>query len=43
MESNKTIKKLYEELIYAIEAYTETDWQQEGIMNALLNYLNALK
>ena len=43
MESNKTIKKLYDELIYAIEANTETDWQQEGIMEALSNYLNAIK
>lgn len=43
MESNETIKKLYDELIYAIKASTETDWQEERIMEALLNYLNAIK
>ena len=43
MESNETIKKLYDELIYAIKESTETDWQEERIMEALLNYLNAIK
>jgi hypothetical protein len=43
MKSDKTIKKLYDELIDAIKSSTETDWQEERIMEALSNYLNAIK
>lgn len=43
MKSDKTIKKLYNELIYAIEANTETEWQKERIIKALSDYLNAIK
>lgn len=43
MKSDRTIKNLYDELIYAIKANTETDWQEERIMKALLAYLNAIK
>ena len=42
MKSNRTIRKLYDELIYEIEANTETEWQTERIMKALLDYLNAI-
>jgi hypothetical protein len=34
---------LYDELIDAIQSNTEAEWQEENIMNALLNYLNAIK
>jgi hypothetical protein len=43
MKSDKTIQKLYDELIRAIQANTETDWQKERIMQALIDYLNAIK
>ena len=43
MKSDKTIKKLYDELIDAIKSNTEADWQEERIMDALSNYLNAIK
>ena len=43
MKSDETIKKLYDELIDAIKSNTEVEWQEENIMKALLNYLNAIK
>lgn len=42
MKSDKTTKKLYDELINAIKSNTETDWQETRIMEALSNYLNAI-
>lgn len=43
MKSDRTIKKLYDELIDAIQLNTEANWQTERIMEALSNYLNAIK
>ena len=43
MKTDKEIKKLYDELIYAIKSNTETEWQEERIMKALTDYLNAIK
>jgi hypothetical protein len=36
-------EKLYNELIEAIQCNTEVQWQEDNIMKALLDYLNALK
>lgn len=42
MKSDKTTKKLYDELIDTIKSNTETEWQEKRIMTVLLNYLNAI-
>ena len=36
------IKKKLDELLDAIECNTETEWQEEAIKKALLNYLAAV-
>ena len=40
---NKKIKKLYDNLIDAIECNTEAQWQEENIKKALFDYIAAME